>query len=168
MLNLANIPNNEISGLGTNDLEWVTAESNCRYVQEISDDFIRYLNDEEDDLSVEEVSEEMKKQMDSLELEGIPPSTLKQTNDNVTRFVNFLNDKHLSTDLCRIPVNILNDYLRYFYSQLRTRDGRFYAPATLICIRAALHRHFLSIRTDVNIIGDSKFIKSNKMLITMI
>ena len=39
MLNLQNIPNNEISGLDTDVLNWVTIESSERYINEISDDF---------------------------------------------------------------------------------------------------------------------------------
>jgi len=201
MLNFDNIPDQQISGLGTDELDWVAYESGTRKLKELSDGFLNYLNDEEDEMDPSEISEEIQKEVDSLpisnelmniligemvenespelsgeiqrelddlEIEGTPSSTLKQTKDNVKRLISFLQEKQLSTDLERIPVSLLNDYLRYFYSQLRTKDDKFYASATLICIRAALHRHFLMVRNDVNIIGDSKFTKSNKMLVTMI
>ena len=47
-------------------------------------------------------------------------------------------------------------------------DGKFYAPPSLIFFRAALHRHVLMIRQDVNIINDHHFEKSNRMLACMI
>ena len=168
MINMDNVPNQQISGLSSDELEWVSEESGSRYITELSDEFLNYLNGEEEELTVNEISEEIQKEMDALEMEGTPQSTIRQTNDNINRLKSFLNEKELSSDLENIPIRLLNDYLRYFYSQLRSKDNRYYAPASLICIRAALHRHFLMIRTDINIIGDIRFAKSNKMLVSMI
>ena len=163
-----NIPEQQISGLDSNVLDWVSFQSSERCVNEISPEFLNYLNREEDPMTIEELTTEIIAEMNATEKESIPASTLKQMNETADRFKRFLAEKSLSTDLEGIPAQILNDYLRYFYMNLRTLDGHFYAPASLICIRAALHRYFLSIRSDINIIGDSKFIKSNRMLVTMI
>ena len=164
MLNLANIPGEEISGLGTDELSWVSEESGSRFLNELSDDFLKYLNNEEDDTISNEVLEEL----DKIERSGIPQSSLKQMESTVKRFTNFLSSKNLSSDIKEVPVSILNNYLRYFYSELRTQDGLYYAPSSLICFRAALHRHFLFIRKDVNIISDHCFERSNRMLATMV
>lgn len=166
LLNLQNIPNGEISGLDDEILAWVTEESNCRYVEELSGGFLSYLNNEEGDAT--DISQEIINDLNKIEIEGIPQSSVKQMNDNVKRFVRFLTDKNLSTDLKNIPITVLNNYLRYFYAQLRTADDKFYAPATLICIRAGLHRHFMLFRPDVNIIGDVRFAKANRMLVSMV
>ena len=45
MLNLDNVQGHRISGLGTEELQWVSRESNDRYLMEVSDDLISYLND---------------------------------------------------------------------------------------------------------------------------
>ena len=74
----------------------------------------------------------------------------------------------LSTNLQKIPKHHLNNYLRYFYSDLKTVDGKFYSPPSLVCFRAALHRYFQTIRDDVNIITDSTFDFSNRMLKAMV
>lgn len=42
------------------------------YIEKISEEFQQYLNEEEDKTSIEEISEEMKKQMYILEMEGVP------------------------------------------------------------------------------------------------
>lgn len=167
MINYDNIPDHQISGLDTEELEWVSEQSGDRYLEELSDGFLNYLNGEEDDISKTEISDEIQRELDLLEIEGTPQSTLKQTIDNKNRLITFLAEKNLSTNLEKIPVRLLNNYLRYFYSQLRTKDGNYYASSSLICIRAGLHRHFLNIRNDVNIIEDHRFVKSNKMLVSM-
>lgn len=164
MLNLQNVPNNEISGLGTDELQFVTNESSDRFLIEFSDDFLSFLNDAEE----RDVSQVILDDLDETERQGIPKSSLKQMENTVKRFTAFLSEKKLSTDLKNIPISVLNNYLRYFYSTLRTNDGKFYAPPTLICFRAALHRHFLLIRQDVNIVNDHHFEKSNRMLASMI
>ena len=54
-------------------------------------------------MTMEEVTEEIQKAMDGLQLERTPESSLKQTNENVNRQISFsLNKKKLSTDL-RLP-----------------------------------------------------------------
>lgn len=165
MLNLRNIPNGEISGLSSEVLEWVTSESGDRYVEELSHGFLTYLNSE-DDLS--EVPQDVMDELNEIEKEGIPHSSMRQMTENVKRFSDFLIGKNLSTDLKNIPIAILKDYLRFFYSCLRTKDNMFYAPASLICIRAALHRYFMLNRPDVNIIGDIRFAQANRMLVSMV
>lgn len=164
LLNLNNIPNHQLSGNDTNELDWITQESNDRFLIELSDEFINFINDAETTSIPQSVMDEL----DEMERNSIPKSSMKQMENTVKRFTSFLCEKKLSTNLKDIPVNILNNYLRYFYAQLRTQNGSYYAPPSLICIRAALHRHFMLIRQDVNIVNDHRFEKSNRMLASMV
>ena len=87
------------------------------------------------------------------------------------RFVVFLREKQLSQDFENIPKAILNNYLRYFYSQLKSpKSGELYSPCTLVCIRAGLHRYFTTQlrRKDIHIIRDREFFGSNQMLKSMV
>ena len=67
-----------------------------------------------------------------------------------------------------IPITALDTYLRYFYSELKAKEGGFYAPASLVCIRAGIQSLFSLNRPDVNIISDQRFIKASRMQKTMV
>ena len=42
MINYDNIPDHQISGLDTEELEWVSEQSGDRYLEELSDGFLNY------------------------------------------------------------------------------------------------------------------------------
>ena len=65
---------------------------------------------------------------------------------------------------------MLNNYLRLFYSQLRTENGLYYAPASLLCIRAAIHRHLTSAEynRNVDILNGEDFKRANGVLKGMV
>lgn len=67
-------------------------------------------------------------------------------------------------------MQFLNDYLRLFYSSLRKLDGTYYAPKSLICIRAAIQRHLVSpaVNRNVNIINRDDFRGCNGVLVSVI
>ena len=88
MLNLDNIPGHQISGLGTEELQWVSRESN-EILMEISDDLISCLNDIEGHFVPESILEEL----DQIELQGIPQSSKSQMENTVKRFIKFLSKK---------------------------------------------------------------------------
>ena len=165
LINLSNIPNGMVSGATTDELNWITHQSSDRYISEISDSFLQYLNEEENS---EEITPDIIKELNDLERECVPKSSLKQMNNEISRFTKFLSDKKLSTEILKVPPAILDTYLRYYYSSLRTKDGQFYAPKTLICVRASIHRYLQLNRPAVNVIEDSMFSQSNRMLKTMI
>ena len=50
MLNYDNIPDRQISGLDSDELNWVSLESGTRYIKELSCDFLNYLNQEEEEI----------------------------------------------------------------------------------------------------------------------
>lgn len=66
MLNYENIPDRQISGLDTDELNWVAYESGTRYLTELSGEFLRYLNEEEEEMDPSEILEEIQNKMDSL------------------------------------------------------------------------------------------------------
>lgn len=168
LLNLDNVPNNMLSGLDDEMVTWVTEESNERYLAEMTSAFIENLNQEE--TTYFEVPEEVDRELDRIEKEAMPTSTKKQTENYVNKFRRFLEENNLSPNFEEIPNRILNDYLRFFYSKLRKSDGGMYSPATLVCIRAAIHRHLTSaeVNKKINILKDDDFKRSNVMLKSMV
>ena len=169
VLNLANVPNNMISGLESDVLDWVTMESNERELVELSGGFLAMLNEFElSEEITEELSIDIMQELDKLEKDSIPASCMKQMNSSLKRLEAFLKKHKLNSNVMNIPKKILNTYLRFFYSELRQLDGSFYAPPSLICIRAGLHRYFSIHRPDINIIADTDFNSANRMLKTMV
>jgi integrase len=162
--------------MDTATLDWTTEASNDRYLYELSDSFLNYLNSEQD-MPVEELeileneiglSGEVVENLNNQEMESMAKSSKIQMDNTIKRFTTFLTEKNLSNDLLKIPPRLLNDYLRYFYSSLRTTDNRYYATPSLICFRAAIHRYFCLNRPSINIIEDPIFRQSNRMLTAMV
>lgn len=60
------------------------------------------------------------------------------------RFNEFASVKKLSTNLQTIPIRILDNYLRFFYSDLKTKEGKYYTLTSLIYFRAAIRSMFPS------------------------
>lgn len=138
LLNLQNIPGEIISGLGDDELNWVSSISNERYIWEMSPSFLDMLNSDEihdPDLDIEIINE-----LDKLENTGIPLAMQKHTDIYVNKFRIFLKENNLSEEFEKTPTTILNNYryLRFFYSRLRKSDGQLYSPSSLVCIRAAI------------------------------
>lgn len=169
-LNLRNIPGGMISGLSTNELEWVSIESCDRFLSELSPSF---FDDMEAENMIEEYStldRDITVQMDDLEKELTPKGTQHQTISHIRKFKTFLESKKLSTNIEAMPVRFLADYLRYFYFSLRCKDGSFYAPRSLVGIRASVHRYLTSsdVNRQVNILKDPEFSRANAVLKAMV
>ncbi|PAA54390.1 hypothetical protein BOX15_Mlig013140g1 [Macrostomum lignano] len=81
MLNYANLPDQLISGLSTEELHWVSSESATRYVEELSGEFARQLDAEE----IQDLSEDALEELKEIEREGIPKSSERQMADAVRR-----------------------------------------------------------------------------------
>ena len=167
-LNLNNIPGKMISGLSTEMLNFVSEASSSRFLHELDQTFLDELltTDEMDSI----LSKEEEEKLIELEKSAQPTSTKIQTKKWVQEFRNFLKNRQLSEDFERVPASVLNDYLRLFYSNLKRQDGSFYAPSSLICIRAAIHRHMVSpeVNSNLNILKDDHFIRANNVLKAMV
>lgn len=167
LLNLVNVPNQQISGLNDEMLNFVSKESGDRYVLELSDQFFEELQ-ETDTLPVLSATE--LDELTKLEKSNIPKSTLDQTKRHVESFRKFLEGRSLCTAFETVPENILNDYLRLFYANLRTKDQKYYSASSLICIRAAIHRHLTSVdvNRNINILHGDSFVRANSVLKSMV
>jgi hypothetical protein len=108
-------------------------------------------------------------ELDRLELAGRSGSANKQSNCYVARMKKFLAEKNLSPQIETIPVQVLCQYLRYFYSELRTQKSGYFSPATLICIRAGMQRYLSGAPQNrpINIVTGTEFASANKMLKVM-
>ena len=69
-----------------------------------------------------------------------------------------------SHDSNSIDENTLSNYLKYFYSNLKTENDKNYAPASLICIRSSIYRYFGKLR-GFDIINDKKYMAANQVLL---
>ena len=85
-----------------------------------------------------------------------PLVTKKQKEQYATKFKDFLQSKNLSSNIETVPVNILSNYLSYFYFSLRSKKGDMYSPSTLICIGASIQRYLNGPEIDrkLNIINE--------------
>lgn len=169
LLNLTNIPGEMISGASDEMLEWLSVQSGERFVSEISNEFLTMLNQDDNDIPPD-IDQEIDEKLKALEEEAIPQSTEAQTRRYVEKFRLFLREKQLSPEFEKTPDEILNNYLRYFYSSLKKEDNSYYSPSTLVCIRASIQRFLSSanINRNVNIITDPTFKRANKTLKAMV
>ena len=168
MMNMENIPGGIISGVDDNFLDFLSRESCERYISELSISFQNELNETEQ--MDKTLSPEQEIFLTELENNSVSFSTDCQTKKWVATFRRFLEEKKLSVSFEEVPLSVLNDYLRLFYASLKTVDGQYYAPASLICIRAALHRHLTSASCNkkINILTGEDFRRANGVLKAMV
>ena len=129
----------------------------------------QHVVDVDKTLSEGKLSNEAKEKMQQLQESAIPSSTLYQTRRWSEAFLTFLREKGLENDFKNMSSSLLDEYLGYFYSELRTKDGNFYSPASLNCARASLFRYFKRppLCLKVDIIHDTDFFNSNEILKAM-
>lgn len=157
-----------ISGLNNELLDFVSNQSGSRYLKELDMGWINEMIDlNESDFSLTIEQENSLKELESY---AQPKTTKDQTRKWVNELKVFLKKENLSEDFETVPTRVLNDYFRIFYSSLRKNDGSFYAPSSLVCIRAAIHRHLTSpeVNSSVNILTDDQFRRSNAVLKAMV
>lgn len=176
-LDLNKFPNGMISGL---TLSQINKVSSCNIEEDFNPelDFDDTLF-EEYDITEEQVENcfnnnegdipmKVNDELDETERSMMPASTIKQEKLHSSRFIEFLKVKGISCDLVSVNETNLNNYLRYFYHELRTTDGRFYSPKSLKCIRAGIHRYLTrKLNRNVNILSGESFASANRMLLTM-
>lgn len=167
LLNLNNFPGKMISGVGDETLDFISRESNDRFLVELDPDFLNEIDTYEMNIGDSILTHEEQVELERIEKESIPFNTQKETDSHVNRFRTFLVERKLSENFETASRKILNDYLCLFYCKIRKAYGSVYVPQSLICIRASIQRH-LSRFTDANIIKDHAFARSNKILKAMI
>lgn len=111
--------------------------------------------------------EELEQIVSEMEGNATCKSVVRATDYWMQRLRRFLGvHSSLPQDLSVASPNELDRILRFFYGTLRKKDGGLYAPATLVCIRAAIHRHFMTTRR-INILVGDEFLQSNRTLKAM-
>jgi len=167
LLNLGNVPNNEICGLSDEMLNWVTTESCDRYITELTKGFQEELENME---VYEDLDDETLKMLREVESKVIPQSTQKQTRNHIKRFKEFLVQKKLSDKIETAPLSILGNYLSFFYYSLETKEQKPYSPASLICFRASIQRYLNSptVNRNINLVDDPHFKRANGVLKAMV
>lgn len=170
ILDLSNVPGGMISGMDTETLNWVTEESNTRYLQELDPKWIDEMLEGNNLEHFNDLSKEIEEEINAAERRSTPVSTKKQTEMYVRRFREFLSANVLSTAIETLPEEILARYLRFFYYKLRTKEGELYAPGTLIGIRAAIQRYLVSpeVNRKIDILKGTNFQRSNATLKAMV
>lgn len=176
LINFDRVPNGMISGKTGNEVEDIARESMSVFSldddNQIADEIYSELErlEKEQESQYPMIDEYITTEMNKHENESIPKSTVFSTKTHVARFKKFLDEKSLSNNIETIPESILADYLRYYYFSLRTKDGRFYSPSSLIGIRAAIHRYLTgsSINRKINILHDEAFRRANGTLKAMV
>ena len=86
------------------------------------------------------------------------------------KFKEFLSRNELTTEIEHLPEEVLATYLRLFYFKLRTVDGKYFSPSSLVGIRASIQRYMTSPEVDrnVDIIHGQNFHRANATLKAMV
>ena len=169
MLDFEKFPNEAISGLTLSEINKIMDDGlvfDTRMDDSLSHNIIEMLNEAENDENC--LPGTVADMLDETERSMKPKSTSVQEKLHSTRFLSFLAEKNIKCDLKRVSAEKLNDYLRFFYHELKTKGGEYYSPASLKCIRAALYRYFTqNLGCKFNIIDGEDFASANRMLKTM-
>jgi site-specific recombinase XerD len=172
------LENQCISGLSTNDYnEIVEKHAVDHFMEDIREDIdvdtlfnaMEACDSLEESVVIREstnFSSDVLEEMDKFERNYRSHSSLIQERVHVRKFEEFLHLKSLNCDFKTISADELNLNLRYFYSQLKRKNGECYSGSSLLCIRAALHRHFTTapLNRQFNIMQDKNFLSANNML----
>jgi len=159
LINFDNVPGGIVSGLSTEQFEQVAYKS-----------MRKTFYDEDSEEDAVELNSDQLQFLSDLEKCSIPTGTVTQTKNHIAKFRGFLETQKLTANFENLPNETLNDYLRLFYSSLKTKTGTFYSPSSLICIRASIQRHLTSpdVNRTINIIRGDDFKRANGVLRSMV
>lgn len=172
-LDFQRIPGGMISGLEGHEIEKLAVNS----IDAIEPDDVEHVDINESvfaeleaEMYYKDIDDEISLQINKAELEGIPQSTKFSTKHHVDKFKEFLSSHNYPNDIEHMPISYLAQYLRFYYFSLRTKDGAFYSPNSLIGIRAAIQRYLNgpTIDRQVNIMNDREFNRANATLKAMV
>jgi hypothetical protein len=120
-------------------------------------------------VAANEISDDVLLKLDMIEQLGTSSSAIAQSKRYAKRFKAFLRDKKLRDDIEKIPENLLSQYLRYFYSEVRSETGQYLSPSTLGCMRAGIQRYLRSapVNRIIDIVEGKVFTAANTMIKVM-
>ena len=104
-------------------------------------------------------------ELDKLVQNAVPPSTTRSTKWGVSVFTEWCVKRSIHVEFHSITASQLNDILRKFYGEVKSKKGSVYGPSALTGIRAAIQRNLAMppFNRGLNIIADKEFIPANKM-----
>ena len=104
-------------------------------------------------------------QLNNMEESAKADNTKRATKWGLNRFEEWQTQRAISFDWKTVSSKELNDILRKFYAEVKTKQGRTLSPSALTGIRAAVHRFITSPPNNraINILKDSDFIPANNM-----
>ena len=176
LLDFSQLSNNSLCGLSNDEIQeivdirsFLRDEENLPLLDITESDFSNAQTSAQSSNASITLPSQVQSNLEALELSAIPTSTLSQQKRFSQKFTEFLKEKNFSSDFSNLSKSELCDILKYFYSELRTNDGKFYSPASLNCIRAALFRFFRQppLSLDFDIINDVAFHSANQILKAM-
>lgn len=161
MIDFSKFPNDAISGLSLSEINDVM---NAEH--QFESNTPGNVNQSSD--CMPDIPEDVFSMLNETENKMKPKSSVKQEKQHVEKLLSFFSEKNIQCNLNSVTDENLNNYLRYFYHELRRKNGGFYSPASLKCIRAGIHRHLTqTLDRRVDIINGVNFASSNRMLKTM-
>ena len=103
------------------------------------------------------------KQLNNMEENAKADNTKRATKWGLNRFEEWQAKRRISFDWKTVSSTELNDILRKFYAEVKTKQGRTLSPSALTRIRAAVDRFIPSPPNNraINILKDSEFIPAN-------
>ena len=104
-------------------------------------------------------------QLNNMEESAKAYTTKRATKWGLNRFEEWQAKRTISFDWKTVSSKKLNDILRKFYAEVKTKQGRTLSPSALTGITAAAHRFITSPPNNraINILKDSDLIPANNM-----
>ena len=166
LINFDFVPNGLISGLSTNDLNKLTKETALKTCEQQSFEYPTIPNE----IEYPQLDPGITIELDQAEMSMRPKSSVSQTVQYTKKFKDFLSSKNYPDNIETMPETVLSDYLRYFNHSLKKNNESYYCPATLVCIRAAIHRYLTQApnNRNIDIINGPAFKAANNMLKTKV
>ena len=111
-------------------------------------------------------SEDLEKYMTDFERSHRPSNSVIQEKYHIARLKEFAKSKGYDDNFEYLETGEMDTLLREFYCDLIQKSGQVYSPASLLCIRAAIHRYLSNSpwNKQFSIIEDRAFLSSNNML----
>ena len=166
MLDLQKISGNQVTGASCEELEFLELLTSQDVDWIFNQDTGLPEGEEDDTMHFPEIDNDTLQEIHDLEELGKNKNTSEQTTYFVRKFKSFLEVRKLPSCIETMPVKYLSQYLRLWYAKSKKTDGSDFAPATLICMRAAIQRFLTSssVNREINIIDGQEFQLANATL----